>query len=377
MSTINFILDTLDVIYNYDKKIDQIKIPPGLPNVGNTCFHNSVIQLFYRMLEITNFITNDKIKSQYKRSSPINSLIEVLQLMKSNNLNKSSFSNLVMRGVCPLIPLYYRGTQQDANELLTYILTGLFPDCPDHHLENNNIEICKKVNGNIIVIKKFPKNDPRNLFRFKLDYEYCETNIKGDDIDNINKKSLDEYLHSCNSFKKSKTDIENILFYIPHSNKSLNEGINNLIEPVIKRKNNLNKLFIQKKKLVEVSKYLIIALKSFEYDMYGNSKKKPHKIILDDIKINNNIYELIGIVYHIGMSINSGHYITNIRYDNTWYEFNDRFITKLDSYDKNYLEEGYSAKLPYIVLYERIDEESQLINPKDVPSNLNSYLENI
>jgi ubiquitin C-terminal hydrolase len=360
-------------------KIVQNKIPPGIPNVGNTCFHNSVAQLFYRMTEITNFITIDKIQNQYKKESPINSFIGLLKLMKNNNLDRASLNNLVMGNICPIIPIYNRGTQQDADELLNSLLRGLFPDCPDHYLNIDDPKICKKVNENIVISKKFPKNDPRNFFRFKKDYEFCETDLITDDLDKIDDVTLKRNLTSCNLFKKHKTIVEIILQYNPmeHKSQNISIGINNLIEPIItNNNNNIKKLFIIHYKVHDVSKYIFIHLESFKYDLHGNSTKKSHKVILDDIKLNNNTYKLVGIIYHIGTSINSGHYVANIKYDNKWYEFNDSIVTPLDSYDKNYLK-GNGNKLPYIVLYERIDGNFPLINPNNVPNELNNYLEDI
>ena len=45
----------------------QIKPPPGLVNITNSCFVNSAIQLLYRMWDVTYFITQPNILSQYSK----------------------------------------------------------------------------------------------------------------------------------------------------------------------------------------------------------------------------------------------------------------------------------------------------------------------
>ena len=78
---------------------------------------------------------------------------------------------------------------------------------------------------------------------------------------------------------------------------------------------------------------IIIQLKRFEKDNYGNSNKIHDEVELEDtitIKTNtgNTKFSLNGIICHSG-EMNMGHYYAWIKIDNKWYKFDDtnQFIT--------------------------------------------------
>jgi ubiquitin C-terminal hydrolase len=64
------------------------------------------------------------------------------------------------------------------------------------------------------------------------------------------------------------------------------------------------------------------------------------------------MYKLVGVVSHIGQGENYGHYISYIKIDSVWYEFNDDEITKIDDYMLESLW-GYKGltKCAYMLFY--------------------------
>ena len=191
-SDIETILNNIELIYKRKEDIDKImeqigyklttvgdyKIPPGIQNFGNTCFHNSTMQLLYRIKELSKFIIHPKINAQYKDNMvPFIDLLKIMNDKSNNNSNQviSSESDLVTGKICPMIKGYTKGTQQDAVELLLKILENLSIDCTTAFSlkDISKQNICKDNNK----IKNFPKDDPRNFINMtyqklvcKLDY---------------------------------------------------------------------------------------------------------------------------------------------------------------------------------------------------------------
>ena len=64
------------------------------------------------------------------------------------------------------------------------------------------------------------------------------------------------------------------------------------------------------------------------------------------------MYKLVGVVSHIGQGENYGHYISYIKINSVWYEFNDDEITKIDDYMLESLW-GYKGltKCAYMLFY--------------------------
>jgi Ubiquitin carboxyl-terminal hydrolase len=119
-------------------------------------------------------------------------------------------------------------------------------------------------------------------------------------------------------------------------------------------------------KLIHSSNYLIINLKRFAL-----SNGKPIKIH-KKIKINENIilkndiidqkcYSLIGVLHHIGNTIDSGHYICQCLINDCWYEINDNTYNIC-------LKPDYSTTC-YITLWKLI-ENNLAMNNNDMNSSM-------
>ena len=64
------------------------------------------------------------------------------------------------------------------------------------------------------------------------------------------------------------------------------------------------------------------------------------------------MYNLIGVVTHIGESGPSGHFIAYCRspIDNNWYQYNDNFVFPV----KDFINEVINYAMPYILFYQKI-----------------------
>jgi ubiquitin carboxyl-terminal hydrolase 8 len=121
------------------------------------------------------------------------------------------------------------------------------------------------------------------------------------------------------------------------------------------------------KKMITTPKVLILHLKRFESDMFGNLQKKntivdyPEHLNLNEYCFNSsgnhsNKFTLFGVICHFG-NLNGGHYINytrRIRHINDehiytpWYRCNDEVVNPVSQ------DEVVNNKLAYILLYHRV-----------------------
>ena len=85
---------------------------------------------------------------------------------------------------------------------------------------------------------------------------------------------------------------------------------------------------IKKESVIVKNTVIVCQLKIFHYDTIGGSKKINYNMsdLLKDNKvtINNTKFNIKCVIFHLGDSVNSGHYISLIRNtNNSWTEVND------------------------------------------------------
>ena len=407
-------------------KVLSYKPSPGLANIGNTCFHNSGMQLIYRITELTNFLIHPKIINQYRPTSFIINFINLLHKMHNKlNVNESPVGKYLTSTELIEVKLCLKGvfgndysnTQEDVQQFMQTILSNLSIDCPTNEFnltrdEMNNI-VCPKENNQIIKKRKFPNNDPRNFLFIKTQINLCKWKqvpkelFKGSEYDSDKiskygkeKKYFDELVTRCQhkiKEKEKESDEYFIQLKITDYNKtySINDLIKSVYDPFVK--NNSNDIILKAKKnmsgldylYVETwnyipNKYILIQLWGSNYINQQYTKINHHVKLEEDGFINfeyseNNAkrsqkYELIGISYHSGSTLAGGHYTANIKYDKQWYRYDDSVVKEISSYDKSYLNNETSAR-PYIVLYRQVsDGPFNYIDPSIIPDDLNKYL---
>ena len=116
--------------------------------------------------------------------------------------------------------------------------------------------------------------------------------------------------------------------------------------------------------ILEIPNYLVIHLK-----IYNDLQRKLDGLHFDINKklfINNQIYILHGIIYHIGEHINSGHYLAEVLIEDHWYETNDLSIKGISEPSRH-----DPFKTPYIVLYRKMQQ--QIIIPNDNQVDMHPY----
>ena len=109
----------------------------------------------------------------------------------------------------------------------------------------------------------------------------------------------------------------------------------------------------QKTDFLTIGSQLIIVLKRFRVEFYDNETIKVKNNILvefeDILNINENEYQLFGVVDHLGKELDKGHYVTNVQMnDGQWITFDDDEIK--DTRFKNVVSEK-----AYMLFYRKIE----------------------
>ncbi len=110
-------------------------------------------------------------------------------------------------------------------------------------------------------------------------------------------------------------------------------------------------------KLKTLPNVLTFHLKRFDYDRWGRLKRLDKHVefprtldvstyMTDGDACPSNAYNLIGIVCHLGASVNSGHYLAYTRRGDEWYCCNDARVTKVS-------EKHVLIQKAYLIFYER------------------------
>lgn len=380
-ATIQNILEQIGILHKRNQIISDINIkiltstptptstpshkpihkPPGLKNLGATCFHNSAIQLFYRMSDVVDYVTSDVIYDAYENNNPFKTYIDLLKLMKTKTQNEvidSSTLSTIVPKTCKVLKKGYTGNHEDAQEFLNGILDQMS-------------------------IGIFPKNDPRTFLLLTEQKFKCNLGIQlsgkpyFDELKNFSKGypsatnkgdakwikielndiAVDQYIATIHDLENkfntcvpimpitSKMETMLRLDFDSDTHETINAIVQKNITTDYSNTNNygldynLSKqtgtLYAKKRNYIP-GKYIIIHLKAFSSNFDGSIvSKKSHNInfsgdIVFDFTENDiskqTTYELIGTVNHYG-ALNNGHYNAYIKYDQ-WYCYDDHNVFK-------------------------------------------------
>jgi len=288
----------------------------GLPNFGNSCYFNSIMQLLKPIHDYISNKTNNiedllpYYESYYNQDKLLEMYVKIMKKLNSN------------------------GEQQDAGEALLDIIDKLNDKYKFFNTIYNNVIRC----NNCKVFRLSERNDNNTIL------STTELNFLKEDI-------TFKRLLSC--LLKSEINNEQSLINLFREDNKCKCLTNNLtIQMVlvdlpeillinIGRYNNLTN--IKNTSNLTISRYLQITTPKNLNDKLLN---------LDNTDINNE-YELYGIILHLGNSMNSGHYIayTKNYYTNKWYSCNDYSINELEELDIN---SDILKKNSYILLYMKV-----------------------
>jgi len=290
-----------------------------LTNVGNSCYMNSAIQLLYSIPELRTFVstididslTKDHILGCAKDDTILSDAKTILIAMRD--------LNTVLTGTTPISLEKING--KDIYRILTKILTlGYKQQETSTEFINNLFGKINCVKGQPDILKFI------NLFNYTFQESYkCAT-------DSIYKN---KQKNGSDLFEESTMlviNVEQFLFNNPSKKEStLQDQINFTLtyEEIPDEKNNMTSVcgtgisknanelgkYTAKKITVDVSKstYLLITLNRFSGDYRTTITKLRNNITPNNkIDINNNIFEIMGVILQTGILSKTGgggHYV--------------------------------------------------------------------
>jgi len=356
------------------------ELPPGLFNLGNTCYLNSCIQCIKSVNELKDYLKQYSLNN-LQTSSMATKLGKLMTKLDSTSdaVMPQEFVQYFRRTFPRFASRNEHGIweQQDADEAYTEILSALRQDnqltvnANDNNENDNNDE--KK--ENII----------NNLFCGEFESKTICTESEEEPQLNLTEKFI------------------KLQCFIDNNTRHISDGIKKgFTENVEKRSDKLdrNAIWTKTKLISKLPKYIPVQFVRFfwkqktqknakilrrvvfpeKLDVYDfcndklkksiekyradKEKKTENKMDVDDDN-NSHItgeYELCGIVTHKGRSANSGHYIgyAKDKKRKKWLKFDDEDVTEIKSDAIKQLYGGGDFQMAFEVMFRRIEPGDDL-----------------
>jgi ubiquitin C-terminal hydrolase len=263
----------------------------GLVNDDNTCYINCILQCLLNIPPLRKliFVSGDKSN---KLHHAFRTLIACYH--KNTNISKQVKPKTFLKNVFDNF-YFTEGEQHDAHEFLCCLLSYLEDTC--------------NININSILSGKW-----KTTLKCSCGY-----------------KSVNKMVYSGLTIVPDQTIQDGII-------NSMKETVESKCEKCEK-----NSRKTMEKTVVKHSKYLFVHVARFNSNGTKNNQQIEYT---NPIGFDYKTYEPIACVYHMG-SLNNGHYLSSVLFNDEWYMVNDEFISK-SSIDKAYLKQNV-----YMVLYKR------------------------
>jgi len=375
--------------------IDYMVKPRGLENVGATCYMNATLQCFYHVRPLTeNLVNDDKINKSLEITNAYRDVVVDLTCCKNKKKFKSDRNQFLMTGeninfikpdkfkdkISEKNPQFKGVQANDSKDLIIFLLENMDAELTKR---NNKSKVSPFIGANVEYLKKENFKKSHNsifaelFFGFQKTSLICKSCGKGEESYGIFNFLVFPLEKTYNSLNKNSNNFNNRF--------NMNNNFVNQFRPLTcininknkkgKRKLNLNDCFTEYfkpeilsgenniycntcKKLQEAKNeteiylaphVLILILNRGRGNIFECDVDFPHKLNLNKFIKNPNspkIFNLIGVISHIGKSSMEGHFIAYCKhFDETWYLFNDSIVNKVG-------EEDIKIGTPYILFYQ-------------------------
>ena len=366
----------------------------GLRNVGATCYMNATLQCLINTESLTKYLLNE---------SNFTTIMNNCKLYELTSSYCEVLSNCCKDNIIYYRPKKFKEIISEKNPLFSGIQANDSKDLVDFLLEEMNnelkqLEFAKSSNDNI----KFDySNIDQSNKEQSLNYFKLMTQKQNKSIISKTFFILTENITTCLSCNETKYNYQvmsYLEFYLQtvydfcNKNKDsqnskkrrvdLYNCFSQYYEPTIFSGN--NQLYCKTCKKLEDGLYynklyslpptLILTFNRGIGNAYDCIVDFPQTLNLEPFVQNktNYIYELKGVITHLGPSGMTGHYIAYIRHciDRKWYCYNDSTVTLC-----NNQENDFNNGTPYILFYQSTNGESNfLFDESNFTANNNNNL---
>jgi ubiquitin C-terminal hydrolase len=337
--------------------------PVGLPNIGTTCYANSILQI----LASIEFLTIPKILPR-KEGVPNSKYVlagNIYELIRQIRQRKVEHNTIIQAfiAMARCNPSFAQG-QQDQNEYLNYVLSVLH-DCSSTR-SIMNIELPNRR------LTKKEELEVSGYHSMRIDgTAVVGTQIVGPTNNFMLKSSIFLYFTgqtltqtcctSCGHISNVFDIFRSWNISMPPEARTLDDCMSHYTattqlgsdEKNMCTKCNVYNPSYVTRKLWNCPTILIISLGRFAHNNEGNTYKNTNPIripeYLDVGRYSSSPeiscpYRLVAIAHHIG-EINCGHCYCTIKVNDAWYEIDDNAVTAVAN---------YCAQHAYICFYQRI-----------------------
>ena len=308
---------TNQTIFNKNKKKKQkLKqkqkyLFKGLTNLGNSCYFNAVMQCIRHCTELTSIILS--IPNPVPGGETIRALQNYFQVMSHPSTNKFFNPKRLLAAVmnipaCREAQIGVGNTQEDPSELLTHLFSYLHHTLPQTaHLYTMTVQSslicpnCEYTSEQGEIKFQLSLNIPDVLPEAQESYELTTL------VDNYKKiYMLDDY--KCDRCKARNPTPKKLLL------------------------NNFPLFFV-----VQLMRFTSLQEK-IKHHVKFNQTLSTEAVSIPGA--HQNMYSLFGIIVHFGETVASGHYMSYIKTQSGWREFNDEvvrvvswnYVKKLEAY---------------------------------------------
>jgi ubiquitin C-terminal hydrolase len=295
----------------------------GLTNLGNTCYLNAAVQILSHIHELNHYLMNVKELNRTNDSIITIEWISLYKLMWSQNciISPNRFVSKIKELSNLKTVKFCNFEQNDSNEYFYFML-----DCIHNSLNklDQNIKLNKTTNPDLNKeIDRYELNDCsiiHSLFSSFLVYTYINKETNAVEFTKYEPHFMIEL---------SIPLVDNITIEDCIDFTFQEESLDTLWHD---EKTNEKKQLIKKTHFGYYPDILVIHLKR-----WIQMKKNKQIVHFNEVlSLDNNKYELFGIINHEG-NVFGGHYYSYIK-KNQWFVFNDNNISEIQDIisDKNY-----------------------------------------
>jgi len=345
----------------------------GLPNLGNTCYMNSVLQCLFNNEKLRSYFIQGEHLIGDHEISLTESFVEMLSTVFSKHMKMEDITGPLFKfkGTLEKVATVFEGyAQNDAHEFFRLLIEKIHdelnngPKRSEPYTEFRPSKRLMTIYQMADEWKRYSKDRDDSLitssFGGILLNEVSCTNCKY--VSYTFEDALDLSLNLANPSESSSSHSSGVTtLYTCLKTFITPEPVEGYACAKCKRKNTSFK----RTTIWKQPENLVVQFKRFVYDNYGDRKAVKDRVSfpVDGLTLDyftheksnerEGKYKLQGIVNHLG-GLDNGHYIAWIYNEDMkcWLEYNDSTITRVE--DKEVADFAQGSPEPYILFYKRV-----------------------